>query len=170
MIAEDGKGMHTGAFSFITAEDLTSQAHTRSPPPGRPHVPRRMRVQKPTYPYPINHTRCPHRGSVLRFHTIHGKLPNLDLLDLLPRLPPRLEVLLRPVDVAARVRDLSYSDQRSTSPQAKREGQERPTMYRFKSSSFSAWNLFRSLNTPALASLTSFSDTSSACSNYANPN
>jgi len=41
------------------------------------------------------------------------------------------------------------------------------TMYRLRSSSFSSWKRFRSFSTPALASLTSCSDTSSACSNYA---
>ena len=38
------------------------------------------------------------------------------------------------------------------------------TMYRLRSSSFSSWKRFKSFNTPALASLTSCSDTSSACS------
>jgi hypothetical protein len=38
------------------------------------------------------------------------------------------------------------------------------TMYRFKSSSFSVWNLFKSFKTPALASFTSTCDTSIACS------
>jgi len=41
-----------------------------------------------------------------------------------------------------------------------------PTMYRLRSSSFSFWKRLRSLRTPALASLTSFPDTPSACSSY----
>lgn len=40
------------------------------------------------------------------------------------------------------------------------------TMYRRRSPSLSFWKRLRSWSTPALASLTSFSDTSSACSNY----
>lgn len=39
------------------------------------------------------------------------------------------------------------------------------TMYRRRSASLSFWKRLRSWSTPALASLTSFSDTSSACSN-----
>ena len=45
---------------------------------------------------------------------------------------------------------------------------ETPTMYRLRSSSFSSWKRFKSFNTPALASFTSCSQTSSACSSWPN--
>lgn len=88
--------------------------------------------------------------------------PNINLSDLDLCLFPGFETALCPVDMAFGEVDLqSMSAVCKVMPETKRH-----TMYCLKSSSFSLWKRFRSFNTPELASLTSFSDTSSACSSW----
>lgn len=94
-------------------------------------------------------------------------LARLDVLHLRLGLFPRRPVPFRPLDVAPCERDLDASEMLSArpGPRARVRGNGRSrTMYRLRSSSFSCWNRFRSFRTPALASLTSFSATSRACS------
>ena len=93
---------------------------------------------------------------------MHTALSLIYFLDLKLGSTPGFHVLLRPVNVASSICNLSTKGQIKLSL----NGTATITMYRLRSASFSAWKRFRSLSTPALASLTSFSQTSNACSSY----
>lgn len=84
----------------------------------------------------------------------------INLLYLCSSLFPLLLALFRPFDLTLRIRKLlSVSIQMFSQCYARQL-----TMYRRKSSSLSFWKRFMSFSTLALASLTSFSETTWACS------
>lgn len=100
---------------------------------------------------------------------IHISITASQSCRLLPWPPPNSPCYVLPSRCdSAQIESVSYISFRTLCCAGRRDEKRNKclTMYFRRSSSLSPWNRLRSFSTPALASLTSFSDTVKACSSW----